>query len=85
MEWMFFIGCLLWILALVFFFPNLLAPRCPDCSTRLESGDIEDSLAWRQWRLSWRRFFCPHCTYAYRRPIIHYVAKKVNHEASSVH
>jgi hypothetical protein len=84
MEWVFLAGCLAWILALAFFFPNIFATRCPFCSTRLEFGDFENWHVWKQWRLGWRRLYCPSCMYAHRRPIIRHETEKVNHEASIV-
>jgi hypothetical protein len=82
MEWMAFIGCIVWILVLVLFFPALFAPRCPDCSARLERGEDQDRLVWKGWYLGTRRFYCPRCTYAHQRPIIRHMAEKVNHETS---
>lgn len=51
-EWLLFVGCLVWITGLALFLPEMFAPRCPICGSILEqrpaehAGSLESLESW---------------------------------------
>ncbi len=69
MEWIFIGSLLLFVIAMIRLFPDLVAPRCPLCGAHLQAQDVEDVKSWRSWQLGWHRLSCVQCLYFHKRPI----------------
>jgi hypothetical protein len=84
MEWIILGALILYLLALLRFFPELFVPRCPICGARLERRSDTAIFSLRNhWHLGWRRFSCLQCLYYYRR-LVFFRGSEVKDEASAL-
>ncbi len=83
-EWLLFVGCLVWITGLALFLPEMFAPRCPICGSILEQCPAEHAGSWNRWNLGWIKFFCNRCAYFHRRPVVFRDSKVTKYEVRTV-
>ena len=85
MEWIFLGAVVVYMLALLRFFPELFERRCPVCGSRVERRfDVAIVQVSKHWKLSWRKFTCPQCLYSYRRPVIYSDPKESEYETRAL-
>ena len=85
MDWIFLSALVAYLQALLRFFPELFAPRCPICGARVERRfDAAIVHFSKQWKLGWQKYACPQCLYSYRRPVVYRMPKEDGYETRAV-